>query len=91
MWDRVAKIRYCFLGRFGKILLFGKPDASEEAIIAAAKQANIHEFIMTLEQNLWYTNHEEKQSGNYRAKAVDEYRSHDFDQSIFIDFGWSYQ
>lgn len=39
-----------FSGTIRENIAFGKPDASEEAIIAAAKQANIHEFIMTLEQ-----------------------------------------
>jgi ATP-binding cassette subfamily B multidrug efflux pump len=39
-----------FSGTIRENIAFGQPDASEEAIIAAAKQANIHEFIMTLEQ-----------------------------------------
>ena len=29
-------------------ILYGRPDASEEEVIAAAKRANIHDFIMTL-------------------------------------------
>ena len=41
-----------FSGTIRENIAFGKPDASEEAIIAAAKQANIHEFIMTLEQGM---------------------------------------
>lgn len=39
-----------FSGTIRENIAFGKPDASEEAIIAAAKQANIHEFILSLEQ-----------------------------------------
>lgn len=38
-----------FSGSIRANISFGKPDATEEEIIAAAKQANIHEFIMDLE------------------------------------------
>lgn len=38
-----------FSGTIRANIAFGNPDASNEAIIAAAKQANIHEFIMDLE------------------------------------------
>ena len=33
-------------------ILFGKPDASESEMIAAAQQAQAHEFILSLEDNL---------------------------------------
>lgn len=39
-----------FTGTIKANIAFGKPDASEAEIIDAAKQANIHEFIMTLEK-----------------------------------------
>ncbi|WP_163654809.1 ABC transporter ATP-binding protein [Listeria sp. PSOL-1] len=39
-----------FSGTIRDNIAFGKPDASEEAIISAAKQANIHDFIMQLEK-----------------------------------------
>lgn len=39
-----------FSGTIRANIAFGKPDAADEEIITAAKQANIHEFIMTLEK-----------------------------------------
>ena len=37
-----------FTGTIGENIKFGKPDASQEEIEAAAKQANIHDFIVSL-------------------------------------------
>lgn len=39
-----------FSGTIRDNLVFGKPDASEEEMILAAKQANIHDFIMSLDE-----------------------------------------
>lgn len=39
---------YLFGGTIRENISYGKPDASEEEIIAAAKKANIHDFIMEL-------------------------------------------
>jgi len=39
-----------FTGTIKANIAFGKPDANEAEIIDAAKQANIHDFIMTLEK-----------------------------------------
>lgn len=39
---------YMFSGTVKENIIYGKPDATEEEIIAAAKRANIHDFIMTL-------------------------------------------
>lgn len=39
-----------FSGTIKDNITFGKPDASDEEVINAAKQANIHDFIMTLEK-----------------------------------------
>ena len=39
---------YLFSGSIRENIAYGRPDASEEEIIAAAKQANIHDFIMEL-------------------------------------------
>ncbi|MFD0711517.1 ABC transporter ATP-binding protein [Paenibacillus sp. GCM10027626] len=39
---------YLFGGTIKDNLLYGKPEASEEEMIAAAKQANAHDFIMEL-------------------------------------------
>jgi len=39
-----------FSGTIRENITFGKPEATEEEIISAARQANIHEFIMSLEQ-----------------------------------------
>lgn len=39
---------YLFSGTIRENIAYGKPDASEEEIITAAKCANIHEFIMEL-------------------------------------------
>lgn len=38
-----------FSGTIRENIIFGKPDATEEEMIFAAEQANIHSFIMTLE------------------------------------------
>ena len=37
-----------FFGTIRENIIYGKPDASDEEIITAAKLANIHDFIMTL-------------------------------------------
>ncbi|MGG5343058.1 ABC transporter ATP-binding protein [Enterococcus sp. AZ192] len=39
-----------FSGTIRANIAFGKPEATDEEIVAAAKQANIHEFIMALEK-----------------------------------------
>lgn len=39
---------YLFTGSIRDNIAYGKPDASDEEIIEAAKKANIHEFIMSL-------------------------------------------
>jgi len=39
-----------FSGTIRENIAFGKPEATEAEVIAAAKQANIHEFVMTLEK-----------------------------------------
>jgi ATP-binding cassette, subfamily B, bacterial len=39
---------YLFAGTVIENIRYGKPDATEEEIIMAAKQANAHDFIMTL-------------------------------------------
>ena len=41
---------YMFSGTIRDNIAYGKPDASDEEIIAAAKRANIHDFIMELPQ-----------------------------------------
>lgn len=41
---------YLFAGTVGENIAYGKPNASEEEIISAAKKANIHDFIMALEK-----------------------------------------
>ena len=40
---------YLFNSSIKDNILYGKPDATEEEIVLAAKRANIHDFIMTLE------------------------------------------
>lgn len=40
---------YMFAGTIRDNIAYGKPNATTEEIIAAAQQANIHEFIMSLE------------------------------------------
>lgn len=40
---------YLFNASMRDNILYGRPDASEEEIITAAKRANIHDYIMTLE------------------------------------------
>lgn len=39
---------YLFCGTVRENIAYGKPDASDEEIVEAAKNANIHEFIMSL-------------------------------------------
>lgn len=41
---------YMFAGSIKENIAYGKPDATEEEIIDAAKKANIHDFVMTLEE-----------------------------------------
>ncbi len=40
---------YLFNASIKENILYGKPDATDEEIIQAAKRANIHDYIMTLE------------------------------------------
>ena len=40
---------YLFAGSIGENIGYGKPGATKEEIIEAAKKANIHDFIMSLE------------------------------------------
>ncbi len=39
---------FLFVGTIKDNILYGKPDATEEEIIEAAKKANIHDYVMTL-------------------------------------------
>ena len=41
---------YLFNASVRENILYGRPDATEEEIVEAAKRANIHDFIMTLEK-----------------------------------------
>ena len=41
---------YLFTGSIGENIAYGKPGATREEIIEAAKKANIHDFIMSLPQ-----------------------------------------
>ena len=45
----VQQDMYLFSGTIRENIAYGKPDATEKEIIAAAKRANIHEFVMGLE------------------------------------------
>ncbi|NCB75987.1 MAG: ABC transporter ATP-binding protein [Negativicutes bacterium] len=40
---------YLFAGTIRDNILYGRPDATDSEVVAAAKQANIHEFINSLE------------------------------------------
>lgn len=40
---------YIFFGSIRDNILYGRPEATDEEVIEAAKKANIHQFIMTLE------------------------------------------
>ena len=41
---------FLFVGTIRENILYGKPDATEEEMILAAKRANIHDYITTLEK-----------------------------------------
>lgn len=41
---------FLFVGTIKDNILYGKPEATDEEIIEAAKRANIHDYIMTLEK-----------------------------------------
>ncbi len=41
---------YLFNASIRENILYGKPDATEEEVVEAAKRANIHEYVMTLEK-----------------------------------------
>ncbi len=40
---------FLFVGTIRENILYGRPDATEEEVFEAAKRANIHDYIMTLE------------------------------------------
>ncbi len=40
---------FLFVGSIRDNILYGRPDATEEEMIEAAKKANIHDYVMTLE------------------------------------------
>ncbi len=40
---------FLFVGTIRDNILYGRPDATDEEIVSAAKRANIHDYIMTLE------------------------------------------
>ena len=40
---------FLFVGTIRDNIMYGKPDATEEEMVLAAKRANIHDYIMTLE------------------------------------------
>lgn len=44
----VAQDVYLFVGTVRENILYGKPDATDEEIVRAAKAANAHDFIMSL-------------------------------------------
>ena len=46
----VQQDTYLFAGTVAENLRYGRPDASEDEVLAAAKAANAHDFIMTLPQ-----------------------------------------
>ena len=41
---------FLFVGTIRDNILYGRPEASEEEMIEAAKRANIHDYVMTLEK-----------------------------------------
>ena len=41
---------FLFVGSVRDNILYGRPDATEEEMIEAAKRANIHDYVMTLEK-----------------------------------------
>ena len=41
---------FLFVGTIRDNILYGRPDATEEEMISAAKRANIHDYVMTLEK-----------------------------------------
>ena len=41
---------FLFVGTIRDNILYGRPDATEEEMIEAAKRANIHDYVMTLEK-----------------------------------------
>ena len=45
----VSQNVFLFDGTIGENIAYGTPDATEEEIIEAAKKANIHDFVLTLE------------------------------------------
>lgn len=41
---------FLFVGTFRENILYGRPDATDEEVIEAAKRANIHDYIVSLEK-----------------------------------------
>ncbi len=46
----VAQDVFLFAGTIRENILYGRPDADEEAMIQAARRANIHDYVMSLEK-----------------------------------------
>lgn len=40
---------FLFVGTIRENILYGRPDATDEEVVEAAKRANIHDYVMTLE------------------------------------------
>lgn len=66
---------YMFSGSVRDNIAYGKPDASDDEIIAAAKRANIHDFIMELPEG--YRTHVGERGTRpfWWAKTTFSYRS----------------
>ncbi|UJR08519.1 hypothetical protein I4U23_012782 [Adineta vaga] len=58
-----------FFGTIEDNIRFGKPDATDEEVIAAAKMANAHEFIMKLPQD-YKTSSGDKLSGGQKQRVA---------------------
>ncbi|CAF1394040.1 unnamed protein product [Adineta ricciae] len=58
-----------FFGTIEDNIRFGKPDATDEEVIAAARMANAHEFIMKLPQN-YKTSSGDKLSGGQKQRVA---------------------
>lgn len=78
---------YMFAGTIRDNIAYGKPDATMEEIVSAARQANIHEFVMGLEDGYDTYVGERGRTVIRRPKAADFYRSCFPEKPKNSDFG----
>ena len=82
----VSQSVYLFDGSIWDNILYGRPEASEEEVVEAAKAAEVHEFIETLPQG-YQTQIGERDPNWWWSKSKDIDCSSHFKRPAHLDFG----